>query len=94
MYDAIDTDNEGTIECMQVEEFGINLLKGSQKEGEINTDCSMDHEETFRILKENESGEVTFDELGVLLKNQIRILQKRYQRQEYERSLEVVMVME
>ena len=64
MYDAIDTDNEGTIHCTQVEEFCVNFLKGTQKDGEINTDTSMDHDETFKILKENESGEVTFDELG------------------------------
>ena len=67
MFDAMDEDNEGTLSCVQVEDFVFKFLKGTQKDGEINTDCSMEHEETFRILRENESGEVTMDELGQFL---------------------------
>ena len=47
MYDAIDTDNEGTLPCAQVEAFVVDFLRGSQKDGEINTDSSKDHEESF-----------------------------------------------
>ena len=92
MYDAIDTNNEATLPCTQVEDFVIDFLKGSQKEGEINTDASLDHEDSFQLLRDNESGEVTFDELGqflqVLLKNQVINLQIRLEKQKYERSME------
>ena len=78
IFDAIDIDNEGTLSCERVESFVLEFLKGTQKEGEINTDSSMEHEETFKILRENEQGEVTQQELGeflqVLLKNQIKVL--------------------
>ena len=33
IYDAIDTDNAGTLEVSQVEEFVRNFLKGNQIEG-------------------------------------------------------------
>ena len=29
MYDAIDTDNEGTLPCKQVESFVVDFLKGT-----------------------------------------------------------------
>ena len=45
----------------------IAFLTGTQKEGEINTDSSMEHEETLALLRENESGEVTYDELAQFL---------------------------
>ena len=37
IYDAIDTDNAGTLEVSQVEIFVRSFLKGNQIEGQINT---------------------------------------------------------
>ena len=37
IYDAIDTDNAGTLEVAQVEIFVRNFMKGNQIEGQINT---------------------------------------------------------
>ena len=37
IYDAIDTDNEGTIRVNQVEDFVRKFLKGNQIEGQTNT---------------------------------------------------------
>ena len=46
-----------------------------------NTDFEMDNLEVFKILSENESGEITADEMSKfmmeLIKNQIKVLQKR-----------------
>ena len=67
IYDAIDTDNVGTLEVNQVEEFVRNFLKGNQIEGQINTSFEDRHDQIFKILKDNESGEVTPDELGKFL---------------------------
>ena len=64
MYDAIDTDNEGTLPVPQVIEFVQNFLEGHQVEGQINTSFKEEHEKVFHSLRENESGEVTFDELA------------------------------
>ena len=63
MYDCMDDDNEGTIACDRVEYFFRDFLKGNQVEGQINTDFSEQHEEVFKILRNNESGEVNIDEL-------------------------------
>ena len=67
MYDAIDTDNAGTIGINQVEIFVRDVLRGDQKEGFINTSFEAENEELFKILHENESGEVTLDELSKFL---------------------------
>ena len=92
IYDAIDTDNAGTLEVAQVEIFVRSFLKGNQIEGQINTSFEDKHEDIFRLLNENESGEVTFDELGKwlneLLKNQVKQLQIRVEEQKYQRALE------
>lgn len=44
-------------------------------------------------MKDNESGEVTLEELGkflgLLLKNQVVELQKKVEQQKYQRSLEI-----
>ena len=67
MYDAIDTDNAGTIAIKQVEIFVRDVLRGDQKEGFANTSFEKENEDLFKILEENESGEVTFDELSKFL---------------------------
>tara|TARA_B110001450_G_C17356961_1_gene373948 strand:- start:228 stop:476 length:249 start_codon:yes stop_codon:yes gene_type:complete len=78
IYDAIDTDNEGTIRVSQVEDFVRKFLRGVQVEGQTNTAFDEEHDQVFKILTENESGEVNLDELGKfvseLLKNQVRVL--------------------
>ena len=78
IYDAIDTDNEGTIRVIQVEEFVKKFLKGNQVEGQTNTAFDEDHDHVFKMLSENESGEVNLDELGKfvseLLRNQVKVL--------------------
>ena len=90
MYDAIDTDNLGTLQVKQVEIFVRQVLKGDQKAGFVNTSFETENEELFKLL-DNESGEVTFDELSKflleLLKNQVAQLQKRVEVQKYERSV-------
>ena len=93
IYDAIDTDNAGTLEVGQVEFFVKQFLKGNQIEGQINTSFEDKHDTVFQILKDNESGEVTIDELGKflneLLKNQVKQLQIKVEEQKYQRSLEL-----
>ena len=54
MYDAIDTDNEGTLPVPQVIEFVQNFLEGHQVEGQLNTSFKNDHDEVFKTLEENE----------------------------------------
>jgi len=75
IYDAIDTDNTGTLEVEQVERFVRDFLKGNQEDGRENTSFEEQNEEVFKILSQNESGEVTLEELGKflneLLKNQV-----------------------
>ena len=67
------------------------FLKGNQVEGQINTSFDDKHEAIFEILRTNESGEVTPDELGKflmeLLKNQVKELQVRVEVQKYQRAV-------
>ena len=78
IYDAIDTDNAGTLEVTQVEIFVRSFLKGNQIEGQINTSFEDKHDEIFKLLQDNESGELTLDELGKwlneMLKHQVKQL--------------------
>ena len=91
IYDAIDTDNEGSLKVGQVETFVRLFLAGNQVEGQTNTSFEDSHEQVFKMLQENESGEVNYDELSKflneLLKNQVKQLQIRLETQKYERSL-------
>ena len=48
IYDAIDTDNAGTLPIPAVETFIKNFLRGNQVEGELNTDFSEKHELVFK----------------------------------------------
>lgn len=76
VFDAIDTDNSGTLEKEEVEVFVKGLLKGVTDE----TDEQFEekHKMVFSVLDENESGEITLDELGKFLrelfKEQIKTL--------------------
>ena len=76
IYDAIDTDNEGTLKVSQVESFVREFLRGNQIEGQTNTSFEEDNEQILKMLNDNESGEVNLDELGKflneLLKNQVK----------------------
>ena len=47
IYDAIDTDNAGTLEVGQVEFFVKQFLKGNQIEGQINTSFDDKHDVVF-----------------------------------------------
>jgi Ca2+-binding EF-hand superfamily protein len=64
IFDAIDTDNSGTLEKEEVEMFMKDLLSGLYSNLE-------DFEDNFRMsgsIDENESGEITLDELGKYLR--------------------------
>jgi len=70
IFDAIDTDNSGTLERDEVESFIKGLLKGVHNgEGSIfGGDIDGRLEVVFALLDENESGEITLDELGKFLR--------------------------
>ncbi len=81
IFDAIDTDNSGTLERDEVELFIKELLKGMQpveQQEEFNADDR--YRNVFQALDDNESGEITLDELGKFLrelfKEQIKELQE------------------
>ena len=78
VFDAIDTDNSGTLEKEEVEVFVKSLLKGVSND-DNNEDFEERHKIVFAVLDENESGEITLDELGKFLrelfKEQIKELQ-------------------
>ncbi|CAI2379708.1 unnamed protein product [Moneuplotes crassus] len=77
VFDAIDTDNSGTLEKEEVEVFVKGLLKGVNDEN--SEESEERHKLVFSVLDENESGEITLDELGKFLrelfKEQIKELQ-------------------
>ena len=72
IYDAIDTDNEGTIKTVQVENFVRLFLKGNQVEGQIDTSFDGAHDHVFALLQENESGEVNLDELSKFIQELLK----------------------
>ena len=81
IYDACDTDNNGTIAVEQVSEFTRNFMKGNQIDGQINSSFEQENHTVFRSLEDNETGELTFIELGnflrELLSNQVKELARR-----------------
>ena len=92
IYDAIDSEGKGSIAIPEVESFVRDFLRGDQSShGELNTNFESENENVFKMLNENESGEVTMEELSKfldsLLKNQVRLLAQRVEQQKYERSL-------
>ena len=72
IYDAMDTETLGTIKTDLVESFIRDVLRGDQKEGEINTSFEKENEDQFKILHENESGEVTLEELSKFLQELLK----------------------
>ena len=88
IFDAIDTDNSGTLEKEEVESFVKGLLKGIHQDHEIE-DIESRHQIVFNVLDENESGEITLDELGKFLRElfreQVKELKDAHQR-ELERN--------
>ena len=93
IFDAIDTDNSGSLEKEEVETFVKGLLKGiHQGEGEGNAqELQERHKIVFSVLDDNESGEITLDELGKFLrelfKEQIKELQEGVEKQKYTRAV-------
>ena len=91
LFDAMDTDNKGSIDCNQVETFIREFLRGDQKEGEIDTNFEHWHEGTFKMLRDNEAGEVTMEELAKvlweLLRYQVVCLQRRLEEQTFARAI-------
>jgi Ca2+-binding EF-hand superfamily protein len=83
IFDAIDTDNSGTLERDDVESFVKSLLVGVHT-NEEDYDAKERHRIVFGVLDENESGEITLDELGKFLrelfKEQIKELQDSQER--------------
>ena len=70
IFDAIDTDNSGSLEKEEVETFVKGLLKGIGSSGgaEGADDLQERHKIVFSVLDDNESGEITLDELGKFLR--------------------------
>jgi Ca2+-binding EF-hand superfamily protein len=68
IFDAIDTDNSGTLERDEVESFIKGLLKGIHTGDSFMQDLEDRHRMVFSLLDENESGEITLDELGKFLR--------------------------
>ena len=84
IFDAIDTDNSGTLEREEVESFVKSLLVGIHNDEDEEYDQNERHRIVFGVLDENESGEITLDELGKFLrelfKEQIKELQDASER--------------
>ena len=78
---AMDEDDSGVLQCEKVEEFVRSFLRGHQLEGLPNTDFENENTEVYKMLSENESGEVDAQEMSKfmlkLIKNQIHVLQAR-----------------
>jgi Ca2+-binding EF-hand superfamily protein len=90
IFDAIDTDNSGTLEKDEVETFIKDLLRSMSLDSSNNLhtiDQSFiddRYRSVFGLLDENESGEITMDELGKFLrelfKEQIKEIQEVIER--------------
>ena len=79
IFDAVDTDNSGTLEREEIEGFVMSLLQGNASTEEQDQEQLERTKVIFGVLDENESGEITLDELGKFLrelfKDQIKELQ-------------------
>ena len=84
IFDAIDTDNSGTLEKDEVLSFIRELLAGMQQEPEEGLPVDERYRQVFQVLDENETGEITLDELGKFLRElfqeQIKELQELQER--------------
>ena len=83
LYDAIDTENIGTISCQQVEQFVRDFLHGDGSYG-MDTNFSDNQDTAYKMLRDNEAGRVNKEELSKfmweLTRQQIVNLQKRIER--------------
>ena len=75
-----------------METFVKGLLKGIHSgENDAGNDLQERHKIVFSVLDDNESGEITLDELGKFLrelfKEQIKELQEGVERQKYTRAV-------
>ena len=92
LYDAIDTENVGAIKCHQVEEFCREFLQG---DGSYDTDTNFadHHQSAYKMLRDNEAGSVSMEELSQFLweltRQQIVNLQNRIEQQVFERAEEL-----
>ena len=71
LFDAIDTDIVGSIDCWQVEELCRDFLRGDG-EYEIDTDFENELGSAYKILHDSETGKVTLDELSKFLWELVR----------------------
>ena len=68
IFDAIDTDNSGTLDRDEVESFLKSMLDGIAVSDEEQQEKYLRNQQIFAQLDENESGEITLDELGKFLR--------------------------
>ena len=95
IFDAIDTDNSGTLEKDEVEDFIKQMLRNMQVDSVDSGDAHHMIDERYRtvfsVLDENESGEITLDELGKFLrelfKEQIKELQEVIEREKIVQAM-------
>ena len=69
IFDAIDTDNSGSLDKEEVETFIKGLLKGIHSgQGISDEEIEERFKMVFNVLDENDSGEITLEELGKFLR--------------------------
>ena len=97
IFDAIDTDNSGTLEKDEVEVFIKDMLRSMDLDYSRNNHLDSQpsliddrYRNVFSVLDENESGEITMDELGKFLrelfKEQVRELQEVIERENIRKA--------
>lgn len=97
IFDAIDTDNSGTLEKDEVEVFIKDMLRSMDldysRSNHLDSQPSLiddRYRNVFSVLDENESGEITMDELGKFLrelfKEQVRELQEVIERENIRKA--------
>ena len=83
LFDAIDTENEGTIDCSHVEEFCRDFIRGDGKY-DVDTNFEDDNLDAFKLLQDNEAGVCNIEELSKFLEMflciQVLALQKRIEK--------------
>ena len=88
----MDEDDVGVLQTAKVEQFVRAFLRGTQIEGNPNTDFEHEHQETYKLLRDNESGEIngfeTSEFMRQLMKNQIICLQKRLEIEKMQRAID------
>ena len=69
IFDAIDTDNSGSLEKEEVETFVKGLLKGIHSgDADMGQDLNERHKIVFSVLDDNDSNDITPDELKRFLR--------------------------